>query len=371
MLAMAKMTKPAVVVTQRKWDETRHLVAVEVVPGQAARDHVEVMVSSFRMVIRWANGAMLVLDVVSPPCPLLSPSSSNIYAALHGHPLLVRYVSAIAQLRTCATTSIHINEFDGAPGNDKLNAFDREKTRGSYHEHHLCCNHQQHLVSLSVLSVLSLQLTTHVLTSGYFLSYNSHWSRLLTCIGSVVDSKFQVKYEVRQQHWNDYAVEWAHFVLRNERMDKDYDDDCDEGRRLQTKLFQALSKFLDVFNGPWWEAGSWVHYCSRDGSCCGKLGDSDETRAQLAKRKAVDVIKGALLRKRPGKASANKWSKLAPAFQFFVFGAAPHDMLHTICQESLKAARATYEKAYDDEELRLKFGDGHAIGCVGDGGGEG
>ena len=66
-----KRRAPRVVVTRRSWDETRHMVTLgwlELEPGDGpVRDHVEVMVSSMRLIIAWKDKPIIVLDVVSPP----------------------------------------------------------------------------------------------------------------------------------------------------------------------------------------------------------------------------------------------------------------------------------------------------------------
>ena len=265
----AKEHAPLAVVTQRKWDETRQLVTMPLRPGEKpSRDHVEVMVSSLRLVTLWENGGILVLDTVSPPCPLLSASATHIYAALHGHPLLAEFVAAAKLLRSFARTRIHLNEFDGASGNDKLHAADARHPSltdlTTMYEYLLCSNHQQHLVSLSVLAMLSLELTNIVLTSAYFLSFNGHWSRLIACTRQIVDSKLVISYEKPEEHWADYAIELAHFILRSVRMDVDDSvgnpDDLDKpskrSNHIQHAMFEDVSEFIKVFNGAWWAKGS-------------------------------------------------------------------------------------------------------------------
>lgn len=352
----AKQEKPAVVITQRKWDETRHLLTTSAT-GTPVRDHIEIMVSSIRLVLRWQSGRILVMDVVAPPCPLLTPSASNISAALHGHPLLVKIVAALKELRASGKTRISLSEFDGAAGNDKLySAHSRHedfKEDGTMMEFCLCGNHQQHLVSLGVLNVLALEITNTTILSGYFLSFNGHWSRLVACTSEVVNRKLKISYDAPPEGAEDYRTEIAQFLLRNERMDIDPDDDDDtqNRRHIQHQLFEALESFMAIFNGEWWRHGdgSWVHFCRRDGACCGKFGDSDEARAEIAKDKAVRSIRQVLFRRRPGKAAANKWTKLAPPFLFFVMGAAAHDMLRVICQEALQSVKVVYEKALAEE----------------------
>jgi hypothetical protein len=352
-----KRRAPRVVVTRRSWDETHHMVTLEwleLEPGDGpVRDHVEVMVSSMRLVIEWKDKPILVLDVVSPPCPLLTPSASNINSALRGHPLLSESVAAVGELlRTATEHHISRSEFDGASGNDKLHAAVSSHPMflddsGTVFEALLCCNHQQHLVSLSILSMLNMEITNLVLASSSFLTANGHWSRLIGGLDHVIEKNLKVTYKPVQEHWYDYAVEICQFILRNERNDLDNqvaDDGGVGARRANVALYMFLEEFLKVFNGPWW-LGEWWHHCKRDGSCCGPPAATAEERLAISRKRAKQALRNVVLRRKPGKTSINKWSKLSLGFQFFVVGAAPHDMLATICRESLQAVRVTYEKA--------------------------
>ena len=222
LVAACDKLAPEVVVTQRRWDETRHCVSLALDPREPpVRDDVEVMVSSLRLALAWKDRPLIVLDVVSPPCPLLSPSATNIYAALHGHPLLRDYVRMALQSRRSATLwRIHVNEFDGASGNDKLNAAQRHHPRfaddaGTLFEYLLCSNHQQHLVTLSVLSLLDMSVTNAILAAGVFLSSQGHWTRFLANVDRVVEKYLKVYYLPVDPHWSDYAVELCQFSLRN------------------------------------------------------------------------------------------------------------------------------------------------------------
>jgi hypothetical protein len=149
-----------------------------------------VLVSSIRLVIQWPDRPILVLDVICPPCPLLTNSSTNILAALENHPILKDTVQAIYDIRSTATLmKAMTNEFDGASGNDKLHAamstvFAGED--GCCYERLLCGNHQQHLVSLSVLALLDIKLTTSVLSASSFLSGSGHWARLVNLVGNCI-----------------------------------------------------------------------------------------------------------------------------------------------------------------------------------------
>ena len=353
LIEKARQEQPLVVLTQRKWDETRQLVSLAAASDKPVRDHVEVMVSSLRLVIRWADRQILVLDTVSPPCPMLTPSSSNICAALHSHPLLVEHAEAVKALRTCGTVAIHVNEYDGAAGNDKLHAcLSRDpkfKEPSTMYDYVLCCNHQQHLVSLSVLSVMGLKITNDTLLGSYFLSFNGHWSRLLACVRHVVDGKLKVSYEDPPVGVEEYKIEFVQFCLRNERADFDEgSEDTAQRRRAQHQLFEDLTEFIAVFNGAWW-LSEWVHHCKRDGSCCGKLGDSDQVRLEISRSRAAKSSKAVLFRRRPGKASSNKWSKVWPVFYYFWLGSMPHNMLRVFCENALKNIRMEYEKAFDEE----------------------
>ena len=75
------------------------------------------------------------------------------------------------------------------------------------------------------------------------------------------------------------------------------------------------------------------------------LAATAEERLAISRKRAKQAVRNVVLRRKPRKTSINKWSQLSLGFQFFVVGAAPHDMLATICRESLQAVRVTYEKA--------------------------
>ena len=353
---------PEVCCTRRAWDETRQLVLSALLTSgtKPVRDHVEVMVSSLRMVLVSASDSPqggVCLDIVCPPCPLLTNSSANILAALEYHPLLVDTVKELEKIRRASRIQIHTNEFDGASGNDKLHAImtrhkDWVDEKCGY-EVFLCLNHSQHLVTCAVLSMIDLNQANYVLSASSFISGHGHWARLCHCVDRIVAEKFRVTYDkpLEDNGHEEYAMEICHLVMRNEKSDLECDefhDDLEKGRHIQQRLFVLLQEFIAVFNTPWWQGdGFWSHRCRRDGTCC--TGSSDQERLASARARASRAIRGVLLRKKPGKVATNKWTKLGPAFQFFVFGLAPHNMLLTLCEEAYKGVSARYTKAFTEE----------------------
>jgi hypothetical protein len=61
----------------------------------------------------------------------------------------------------------------------------------------------------------------------------------------------------------------------------------------------------------------------------------------------AEAILGTLLRKRPEKASQNKWLKLLPSHDFFGMGVAPRQILRHLVTAAMKPIRETYRKAGD------------------------
>ena len=116
--------RPLCVCSCRKWDETKEKVSLETLTDatrEAQTDCVDCMVSSMRVVICFPNSTVVVCtDLVCAPAPLLSSSSDNLAAALWNHPWLAKMQENVDQLHTLAVWSSHVNECDGASGNDKL-----------------------------------------------------------------------------------------------------------------------------------------------------------------------------------------------------------------------------------------------------------
>ncbi len=104
--------------------ETRELVEVphcSAAAGQTARGHVEVSISSIRLVIHWARCPILTLDVACSPCILLTNSLTNVFAALENRPILRDTACVMTEIRSTAmSTQMLTREFDGASGSEKL-----------------------------------------------------------------------------------------------------------------------------------------------------------------------------------------------------------------------------------------------------------
>ena len=369
-----EVVRPEVCCIRRAWDETRQLLCHpfhnESKSKELVRDHVEVMVSSLRMVLVFPQDPPeggLVMDLVCPPCPLLTPSAKNILSALESHPLLNRMVEELKLIRSMATHQLEVNEFDGASGNDKLHAIKSRhkayKEPACAYEALLCSNHAQHLVTLGVLSLLSISDTNTLLGASKFLNGNGHWARLNGSVHRVVCQKTIVTYiddaedDDGESNGEEYAMELCHLILRNERCDVDQDDFYEGltengkgSRHVQHTLFIMLQEMMAVYNTKWWGTGAgWGHRCRRDGSCC--AGSSDAERLKTTHDRAARAIKQVILRKKPGQVSTNKWTKLGVGYQFFVTGHCPFAMLHTLCKEAFKSLLPRYTDALRKEEL--------------------
>ena len=371
-----EVNRPEVCCVRRAWDETRQLLCHPFhnsAQQQLVRDHVEVMVSSLRLVLVFRHDPVdggLVLDIVCPPCPLLSPSAKNILSALEGHPLLKCIVEELEKIRRLATHQLEVNEFDGASGNDKLHAIKSRhedfRDPDCAYESHLCSNHGQHLVTVGVSALLDISDTNALLGASKFLNGHGHWARLHGAVERVVREKTVVTYDADdddgEDNGEDYAMELCHLILRNERCDVDQDEfyeNTEKGRHVQQTLFVMLQELMAVYNVKWWRTeGGWGHRCSRDGSCC--AGSSDAERLKTTHERAVRAIRGVILRKKPGQVSTNKWTKLGGGYQFFVTGHGPFGMLHTLCKEAFKSLRPHYA-----EKLRKELSRNHHAGPSG------
>jgi hypothetical protein len=89
--------KPACAVLRRQWDETRHKLKVATVPGCLSAGSLgerheqtwEICVSDMRLIISWPPQSCIptvLIDLIVPPLPVLTPSAANLYAALYDHP---------------------------------------------------------------------------------------------------------------------------------------------------------------------------------------------------------------------------------------------------------------------------------------------
>ena len=256
---MCLTRKPLCVATSRKWDETREILTVrhDQDPGTGVADAWEVMVSSYRIVIHWPGKPMFCLDVVSPPAPLTSNAASNLLAAMQSHPAIIDHVKACEGIRRTAAWQLHSSECDGAAGNDKLHAYmsnsDLADSQCLY-EIQLCGNHQQHLITISAINLMDVKLCGDMLAGSIFLAGYGHWHRMVVCTPKIVSERLVVRYDVPvQPGWRSFAEQLCTFLIRNMKTDLDNtEDDVAKSRRGQAILLQRLTRFMEIFNGPWW-----------------------------------------------------------------------------------------------------------------------
>ena len=75
------------------------------------------------------------------------------------------------------------HEVDGASGNDKLHFFIAEpKEKTEFISKVWCGNHAEHLITGSVLLLLSIRLLNDLFSASNFLRDNGHWLRLFKAV---------------------------------------------------------------------------------------------------------------------------------------------------------------------------------------------
>ncbi|CAK0837244.1 unnamed protein product, partial [Prorocentrum cordatum] len=151
LIGMAKERRASSVSVSLKFDETKESLRMHTAKGALANsehDDVEVMVATLRLVVSMPGvGAVLCWDAVFPPVPLLSTSATHILAALTSHPAAQEVLALVDELMMPdhAEVATFTHEFDGAAGNDRLQAhFAFDKLYAKPHVHYeksLCQNH--------------------------------------------------------------------------------------------------------------------------------------------------------------------------------------------------------------------------------------
>lgn len=340
--------KPAVVVAW-KWDETRESVRLSSLPGAAPsgeQDSVEIMVSSCRVVIMSPNSCRAItMDLALPPCPLKGNSAEDIFAALTRHPAVRSLASKLEALLALAEHPVDLSEFDGFSANDRLHAHrsndPRYKQDGVIYEAGLCHNHSEHLSTIVQISSMGLNLITDAFCSALFLGSQGHWRRMLHAVQPAVTKHLRVLFTPRPRQAEGYGEAFKNILMQYART---HDDRRSGNTRVGRQLEADYEEFITFFAGAWWvdEDGWWDHHCMPDGSCC--PGNTPAEIQASAKTRAARVVLRCPLRAKPKPGAKNKWSKLVPSFDFWTFGAAPHNMLLHICEEALGPLTSSYMK---------------------------
>ena len=112
----------------------------------------QVLVSSCRLCVSWAERPLLVVDVVRPVAPLPRNSAMHILAGLRHHPLVVEMEELVENILCSGRTRICVAEVDGAAANDKLHTqlgtSAVSADLAAAYEMILCGNHQDHLITV-------------------------------------------------------------------------------------------------------------------------------------------------------------------------------------------------------------------------------
>jgi hypothetical protein len=257
--------------------------------------------------------------------------------------------SAPKELLSIAPLRCILHEVDGASGNDKFHAgtkmledrrpIDEQAILEMLH----CQNHAHHLITVAMVHHAGCDLLNRMYASSGFLSKDGHWVRLLHAVSKAVKDNLNISYEPPLSGSSEHASRVCEYLQRVEMYTVDVDDDGSSSNRRGEVLRNAVLAFKAVFNGAWWGT-AWTHHCRRDGQCC--PGSSDRERAENALESATKAIKALLLRKRPSRASANKWNKLLPSFDFYLIGMAAHRILALLVVTAMCPLKVVWDKAH-------------------------
>ena len=105
--AMCCTREPHCVSIGWKWDEATENLTVQC-GAQECSDSWDVLVSSCRLVVAWPDRPLVVVDLVRPPAPLPSNSSSSILAGLRHHPAVVDMEVLLEKIRRSARERIGV-----------------------------------------------------------------------------------------------------------------------------------------------------------------------------------------------------------------------------------------------------------------------
>lgn len=251
---------PACVCVSRKWDETQEIVGLPLIGGAAvAQDTFDIMVGSVRVVVAWPPAKQmptLCFDLAQPPVALLTNRAENIFSATYRHPALAHLHLLLKRLLVTAQWRSHINEADGALGNDRFHhhavADDRVNVPQCFYEFHHCSNHAHHLLVVSAVSSLKLNMAAEVYTANIFLSQSGHFVRLQRTVRETTARHLKVMYTQPPAGSQQYVLEFRDFMVRNEKFSYQKDGEISShGKRV----VEAFDKFALVCNGSWWNAG--------------------------------------------------------------------------------------------------------------------
>ena len=94
---------------------------------------------------------------------------------------------------------------------------------------------------------------------------------------------------------------------------------------------QDVEEFGLIFDGPWWQVGKLVHYCTGEACCAGGLATT--------RRRMLRSIRRIVLRCKPCTPEADKWTKHFKASSFFMYGNLCHNLLTELFEVGLAAMR--------------------------------
>lgn len=196
LIMVARLSRPAFVIRQLKWDETSIWTSAnpDNNPEGRTASMWSVMVARQRVVIGWANGNSAFLRLVMPPALLLGGAAQHVYYTLKYHPLCQNVQNLMDMLVSQSFCGVELYESDGAYANERLVAHLLQKNKGVQNNHIVhtkCQNHQSQLINVALLSAVGCNILSRLYGFAVFIRNLGNWLRLKQAVHTWVDSNLE------------------------------------------------------------------------------------------------------------------------------------------------------------------------------------
>ena len=202
-----------------KWDDASERLSLKLVQhaslGQQ-RSTWTVMVVRMRFAWGWANGFSQSCEVACPVMPLTGTTAEDLHAAIFQHPHKQPTMAFNKKLFELSTHAFDIYEADGASGSDRLyHHLLPQAPQNTFCELSLCRNHQNHLISASVIQRAGdgLQYVNDLFCFTSFLRMGAHFLRLICALRLVfVPSNVSIEFGPAPRGARLFAAEFSDYL---------------------------------------------------------------------------------------------------------------------------------------------------------------
>ena len=316
--------KPLFAISDVMWDETSERLNYSdigqiIIPGATVSSTSHIMQARFAFCWGYAGAqpsdwTSCYFEVVSIPMVVPSPSAANLWAAFKKHSNIEPLMAFRHGLMSSATYALEFKECDGASGNDKLIAHwvKSQSEPKLSNQTILCRNHRNQLGVVHATSVISEHSgdSSRMLADMYavclFLKTGAHFVRLVVACEAVVEETFDMKAGWPPEHVVARNRQLEAYLLQNYPFGRDMGKTNKQGtgRSALVRYQKDLAAFFDVFNGE--RFGEYY-----DCGTCARMPSE-------IKRAMVNGLRSVLLRSQPTPPNEEKWTKIGPAFDFFI-----------------------------------------------------